>query len=134
MKILRSSREILGFNGLVMIFTGLSFFIFSKKITIMMFPNSISNPEALEVGLILRYFMGAGLITIGIILVLARRISIRSGAQRVLLGSGIGFFIIFATALYVSFNFSVNIPIIALILFPILGILSLFVATRKSQG
>ena len=129
---LHSSRTILALNGLVMIILGLSFFIFAEKMTFLMFPKTITNPEALEVGVTLRYIMGAGSITTGIILFLSR-ISLRSGAQRILLGSGIGFFIIFGTALFVYLSERANVPILALIIFPILGLLSLYVSTRMFQ-
>ena len=119
-------------NGIVMILLGISFFLFAEKITITMFPNITSNPEAIEVGVVLRYFMGAGSITIGIILYLAR-ISIRSGAQRLLLGSGLGFMIIFFTGLFIVIKHEANIPIIALSIYPVLTFLSLYTATRKFQ-
>ncbi len=57
---LRSSRTILALNGVIMILMGLAFIIFAKKITITMFPITITNLEALEVGIVSRYLMGAG--------------------------------------------------------------------------
>ncbi len=132
MILLRRSRTILALNGIVMIMIGIIFFIYPEKITTVMFPNIISNPEALETGIVLRYLMGAGHLTIGIILYLAR-ISIKSGAQRLLLGSGIGFMIIFATAVYIIFKYSVGIPMVALSIYPLLSLLSLYVSTRKFQ-
>ena len=56
-----------------------------------MFPGISENDLAFEVATILRYIMGSGIFTIGIILFLAR-VSVKSGAQRLLLGSSIGFF------------------------------------------
>ena len=132
MIILRRSRTILALNGIVMITIGIIFFIFPEKITIVMFPKIISNPEALETGIVLRYLMGAGHLTIGIILFLAR-ISIKSGAQRLLLGSGIGFMIIFSTAVYIILKYNAGIPIVALSIYPLLAILSLYVSTRRFQ-
>ena len=67
---LHSSRTILALNGIVMILMGLVFIIFPEKVTIIMFPDIISNPEALEIGITLRYLMGAGSIMVGIILYL----------------------------------------------------------------
>ena len=69
---------------------------------------------------------------LGIILYLAR-ISIKSGAQRLLLGSGMGFMIIFATAVFIIVKYKADVPIIALSIYPLLAILSLYVATRKFQ-
>ena len=111
MRIFRSSRAVLALNGIIMIMIGLFFFIFPEKITIITFPKIISNPEALETGVVLRYLMGAGQLAVGIILYLAR-ISIKSGAQRLLLGSGIGFMIIFATAVFIIIKYQANIPIL----------------------
>ncbi len=132
MNILRRSRTILALNGIIMIFIGIIFFIYPEKLTIIMFPNIVSNPEAIETGTVMRILMGAGHLAIGIILYLAR-ISIKSGAQRLLLGSGIGFMIIFATALFVIFKYKAGIPVIALSIYPLLAILSLYVSTRKFQ-
>ena len=98
-----------------------------------MFPGIKENKLAYEVATILRYIMGSGIFTIGIILYLSR-VSVRSGAQRLLLGSSIGFFIIFLTTLYVKYQFmSVDIPIVGIAIFPILSLLSLFVSTRPYQ-
>ena len=132
MNIFQSSRSVLALNGIVMFIIGIVFFIYPEKITIIMFPNITSNPDALETGIVLRYLMGAGHLAIGIILYLAR-ISIKSGAQRLLLGSGIGFMIIFATAVFIILKYKAGIPMVALFLYPILAILSLYVSTRKFQ-
>jgi len=132
MNILRRSRTILALNGIIMIFIGIIFFIYPEKLTIIMFPNILSNPEAIETGTVMRILMGAGHLAIGIILYLAR-ISIKSGAQRLLLGSGIGFMIIFVTAVFVILKYKAGIPVVALSIYPLLGILSLYVSTRKFQ-
>ena len=132
MRIFRSSRAVLSLNGIIMIIIGLFFCIFPEKITITMFPKIISNPEALETGIVLRYLMGAGHLAIGIILYLAR-ISIKSGAQRLLLGSGVGFMIIFLTAVFIILKHKAGIPVVALSIYPLLAILSLYVATRRFQ-
>jgi hypothetical protein len=132
MRIFRSSRAVLSLNGIIMIIIGFIFYIFPEKITIIMFPKIISNPEALETGIVLRYLMGAGHLAIGIILYLAR-ISIKSGAQRLLLGSGVGFMIIFLTAVFIILKHKAGIPVVALSIYPLLAILSLYVATRRFQ-
>ena len=132
MRILRRSRTILALNGIVMIIIGIIFFIYPEKLTIIMFPKIVSNPEAIETGTVMRILMGAGHLAIGIILYLAR-ISIKSGAQRLLLGSGIGFMIIFATAVFIILKYKAGIPVVALSIYPLLAILSLYVSTRKFQ-
>ena len=132
MRIFKSSRAVLALNGIVMMLTGASFFVFAEKITILMFPDVNLNPQALEVGIVLRYLMGAGSMSIGIILYLAR-VSIKSGAQRLLLGCGLGFIIIFATGIFVMIKHEANIPLVALSVYPVLATLSLYVANRKFQ-
>ncbi len=127
------SRTVLALNGIVMMIIGFCFFYFNNQINIAMFPGIKENKLAFEVATILRYIMGSGIFTIGIILYLSR-VSVRSGAQRLLLGSSIGFFIIFLTTLYVKYQFiSVDIPIVGIAIFPILSLLSLFVSTRPNQ-
>lgn len=127
------SRAVLALNGIVMMLIGFCFFYFNNQINTAMFPGIKENELALEVATILRYIMGSGTFTIGIILFLAR-ISVRSGAQRLLLGSSIGFFIIFLTTLFVKYEYvSVDIPIVGIAIFPILSLLSLYVSTRPHQ-
>jgi hypothetical protein len=127
------SRYILAVNGSVMMLIGLCFFIFNNFINLSMFPGIAENELALEVAMILRYLMGSGLFTIGIILYLAR-FSVKSAAQRLLMGSSIGFLLIFLTAIFVKYKFeSIDIPIVGIVIFPILSFLSLYVSTRPFQ-
>ena len=128
-----NSRLILSLNGLIMMVIGACFFLLNKKITLAMFPGISENVQALEVAMILRYLMGSGIFTIGLILFLART-SVKSGAKKLLLGSSIGFFIIFLTATFVVYRFDyVDIPIVGIIIFPILSLISLYVSTRPYQ-
>ena len=109
------------------------FIIFPEDFTLFTFPKTTDNPVALEVGVISRIIMGTFSISIGLVLHSSRR-SIRSGAQKILLASSLGFFIIFCACLYVFlFNNSI-IHIIGLFIFPFLSLLSLYVATRKFQN
>jgi len=127
------SRAVLALNGIVMMLIGLSFFYFNNQINTAMFPGIKENKLAFEVATILRYIMGSGTFTIGIILFLAR-VSVRSAAQRLLLGSSIGFFLIFLTTIYIKYKFSsVDIPIVGIAIFPTLSLLSLYVSTRPHQ-
>ena len=127
------SRVVLALNGIVMMVIGLCFFYFNNQINVAMFPGIKENKLAFEVATILRYIMGSGIFTIGIILFLAR-VSVRSGAQRLLLGSSVGFLLIFLTTLFIKYKFSsVDIPIVGIAIFPILSLLSLYVSTRPHQ-
>ena len=116
-----------------MMLIGLCFFYFNNQINTAMFPGINENKLAFEVASILRYIMGSGIFTIGIILYLAR-VSVRSAAKRLLLGSSIGFFLIFLTTIYIKYKFSsVDIPIVGIAIFPTLSLLSLYVSTRPHQ-
>ena len=129
----KSSRNILNLNGMVMIILGLIFIIFPEKFTLLTFPQTINNPVALEVGVISRIIMGAFSIYIGLVLYSSRKL-IRSGAQKLLLVSSLGFFIIFCACVYVFIINNSIIHIIGLFIFPLLSLLSLYVATRKFQN
>ena len=127
------SRAVLALNGIIMMLIGFCFFYFNNQINTAMFPGIKENKLAYEVATILRYLMGSGIFTIGIILFLAR-VSVRSGAQRLLLGSSIGFLFIFLTTIYIKYKFaSVDIPIVGIAIFPTLSLLSLYVSTRPHQ-
>ena len=127
------SRAVLALNGIIMMIIGFCFFLFNNQINTAMFPGIKENKLAYEVATILRYIMGSGIFTIGIILFLAR-VSVRSGAQRLLLGSSIGFLFIFLTTIYIKYKFaSVDIPIVGIAIFPTLSLLSLYVSTRPHQ-
>jgi Na+-driven multidrug efflux pump len=127
-----NSRKILAFNGLVMIGIGITFIFFSQKLTLLIFPQTISNPDALQVGVICKVIMGMFSIFIGLILYLAHK-SIRSTGQRLLLVSSFGFFLMFCTFLYIFFNNKGVVPIIGLIIFSLLAFLSFYVSTRNYQ-
>ena len=88
---LRSSRKILNFNGIVTILLGLLFIIFPEELTLLTFPKTANNLDALEVGKISRTIIGIFSICLGLILFSAR-ITIRSSAQKILLSSSLGFF------------------------------------------
>ena len=130
--ILNNSRLILSLNGIIMIIQGISFIIFANEITISMFPFSENNVQALELGVSLRYSMGSGSIFIGLLLFLCRGTT-RSAAQKLLLGSGIGFLLLMITLLYILFVRNVMVPVPVLLVFFILSLLSLYVSTRKFQ-
>ena len=55
-----------------------------------MFPFSKNNPEALELGISLRYAMASGLFFLGMLLFICRGVT-RSAAQRLLFCCGLGF-------------------------------------------
>ena len=127
-----SSRAILALNGILMMILGGSFWFFPEFFTLSMFPDIADNQDAIDVGVALRKNMGAGCAFIGIILFSCQSSS-KSTAQRLLFSSAIGFLLMVAALLQVKLSGQANIPLFILIFFSILGILSLFVASRRYQ-
>lgn len=127
----RSSRSILTINGLILFIIGFADILFAEKITSYIFPN-ITNPDVLEVGIILRYLLGSSMIFLGVVL-FKSRIAVKSGAQRILLGCSFGFFIMFCSGLFVFLTYDLNISWVCLFLFPVLSVLSFYVSTRTGQ-
>ena len=115
-----------------MILESISFVVFAKEITVIMFPFSTDNPEALELGISLRYAMASGLFFLGMLLFLCRGVP-RSAAQRLLFCCGLGFSIVLLSLTYLTFFRDVNISKIIYIIHIILVLLSFYVSSRKFQ-
>ena len=127
-----NSRLALSLNGLILIVQGISFIIFANQITITMFPFSENNEQALHLGVSLRYSMGCGSIFIGLLLFMCRSTP-RSVAQKLLLGSSLGFMLLLINLIYLYTVRNVLVPIPVLIVFSFLSFFSLYVSTRKYQ-
>ena len=129
---LNNSRLALSLNGLILIVQGICFVIFATEITVAMFPFSENNEQALNLGVSLRYSMGSGSIFIGLLLFMARSTP-RSVAQKLLLGSSLGFMLLLITLIYLYIIRNVLVPIPVLFVFSFLSIFSLYVSTRRYQ-
>ena len=129
---LHSSRAILALNGILMVLLGGSFWVFPEFFTLSMFPDIADNQDAIDVGVALRKNMGAGCVFIGIILFSCQSSS-KSVAQRLLFSSAIGFLIMIAALIHVRVSGQADVPLLMVIFFSILCILSLFVASRRFQ-
>ena len=129
---LNNSRLALSLNGLILIVQGICFVIFANEITIAMFPFSENNEQALNLGISLRYSMGSGSIFIGLLLFMCRSTP-RSVAQKLLLGSSLGFMLLLITLIYLYIIRNVLVPIPVLFVFSFLSIFSLYVSTRRYQ-
>ncbi len=127
-----NSRFTLALIGIIMILESISFVVFAKEITEIMFPFSTDNPEALELGISLRYAMASGLFFLGMLLFLCRGVP-RSAAQRLLFCCGSGFSIVLLSLTYLTFFRDVNISKIIYIIHIILVLLSFYVSSRKFQ-
>ena len=129
---LNNSRFTLALIGIIIILESLGFVIFAKEITLSMFPFSNNNPEALELGISLRYAMASGLFFLGMLLFLCRSVT-RSAAQRLLFCCGLGFVIVILSLTYLAFVRDVNISKIIIIVHIILAFLAFYVSSRKFQ-
>ena len=129
---LNNSRFTLALIGFIIILESLAFVIFAKEITLTMFPFSKNNPEALELGISLRYAMASGLFFLGMLLFLCRGVT-RSAAQRLLFCCGLGFLIVLVSLTYLTFVRDVNISKIIYVVHFILAVLAFYVSSRKFQ-
>ena len=118
--------------GIIMMLESLGFIFFAVEITEIMFPFTENNPEALSLGISLRYAMASGVFFLGMLLFLCRGVP-KSAAQRLLFCCGLGFSIILLNLIYLNFFRDVNISIIIYTLHIILVILSFYVSSRKFQ-
>ena len=127
-----SSRFMLALIGIIMMLESIGFIFFAVEITESMFPFSKNNPEALSLGISLRYAMASGVFFLGMLLFLSRGVT-KSAAQRLLFCCGLGFSIVLLNLIYLNFFRDVNISIIIYTLHIILVILSFYVSSRKFQ-
>ena len=127
-----NSKLILAINGFVMIILGLSFWTFPDFFTLAMFPNIEKNNEAFNVAIALRKNMGAGCVFIGT-LIFSCQSSPKFVAQKLLYCSGFGFFLLVAVLLEVRLTGQAQVPILILILFTLMALISIYVASRRFQ-
>ena len=127
-----NSRFTLALIGVILIIQSFGFVIFAQQITEIMFPFSKNNPEALELGISLRYAMASGLFFLGMLLFICRGVT-RSAAQRLLFCCGLGFLIVILSQAYLTFLRDVNISKIVYIIHFILAVLAFYVSSRKFQ-
>ena len=127
-----NSRYTLALIGLILMLESFGFVIFAQQITEIMFPFSKNNPEALELGISLRYAMASGLFFLGMLLFICRGVT-RSAAQRLLFCCGLGFLIVILSQAYLTFVRDVDISKIVYIIHFILAFLAFYVSSRKFQ-
>ena len=127
-----NSRFTLALIGIVMMLESIGFIIFAKEITQIMFPFAQNNPEALSLGVSLRYAMASGVFFLGMLLYLCRGLP-KSAAQRLLFCCGLGFSIVLLNLIYLNYFRDVSISIVIYALHIVLVILSFFVSSRKFQ-
>ena len=127
-----NSRFTLALIGIVMMLESIGFVIFAKEITQIMFPFVKNNPEALSLGVSLRYAMASGVFFLGMLLYLCRGVP-KSAAQRLLFCCGLGFSIVLLSLIYLNYFRDVSISIVIYALHIVLVILSFFVSSRKFQ-
>ncbi|OUU45741.1 MAG: hypothetical protein CBC16_00755 [Verrucomicrobia bacterium TMED56] len=129
---LNNSRLVLTLVGFILMLQSVGFVIFASEITLLMFPFVENNPEALNLGVSLRYAMASGLFFLGMLLFLCRGVT-KSAAQRLLFCCGLGFIIILLSFVYLTIFRDVNISKIMWIIYIILTLLAFYVSSRKFQ-
>ena len=127
-----NSRLMLALIGIIMMLESIGFIFFAVEITEIMFPFSKNNPEALSLGISLRYAMASGVFFLGMLLFLCRGVP-KSAAPRLLFCCGLGFSIVLLNLIYLNYLRDVNVSIIIYALHIILVILSFYVSSRKFQ-
>ena len=127
-----NSRFTLALIGIIMMLESIGFVIFAKEISQIMFPFVKNNPEALSLGVSLRYAMASGVFFLGMLLFLCRGVP-KSGAQRLLFCCGLGFSIVLLNLIYLNYFRDVSVSIVIYALHIVLVILSFFVSSRKFQ-
>jgi len=127
-----NSRLVLTLVGFILMLQSVGFVIFASEITLLMFPFVENNPEALNLGVSLRYAMASGLFFIGMLLFLCRGVT-KSAAQRLLFCCGLGFIIILLSFVYLTIFRDVNISKIMWTIYIILTLLAFYVSSRKFQ-
>mgnify|MGYP001358795410 FL=1 len=129
---LNNSRLVLTLVGFILMLQSVGFVIFASEITLLMFPFVENNPEALNLGVSLRYAMASGLFFLGMLLFLCRGVT-KSAAQRLLFCCGLGFIIILLSFVYLTIFRDVNVSKIMWIIYIILTLLAFYVSSRKFQ-
>ncbi len=127
-----NSRFMLALIGIIMMLESIGFILFATEITEIMFPFSKNNPEALSLGISLRYAMASGVFFLGILLFMCRSVT-KSAAQRLLFSCGVGFSIVFLNLLHLNLFRDVNVSIVIYALHIFLIFLSFFVSSKKFQ-
>ena len=106
--------------------------IFPDFFTLAMFPGIEKNNEALNVAIALRKNMGAGCVFIGTLIFWCQS-SPKFVAQKLLYCSGFGFFLLVAVLLEVRLTGQAQVPLLILILFTLMALISIYVASRRFQ-
>ena len=128
-----NSRLILAINGILMTLLGVAFWIKPEFFTLAMFPNIADNDIALKAALALRKNMGAGCVFIGVTIFMCQS-SPRSTAQKLLFSCAFGFLLLVAALIEVRISNGAQVPIPIITFFAVLGLISLFVASRRFQA
>ena len=128
-----NSRLILAINGTLMIILGAAFWFDPEFFTVAMFPNIAENEIALEAAVALRKNMGAGCVFIGTTIFMCQS-SPRLTAQKLLFSCAFGFFLMVAALIEVRISNGAQAPLLIIAFFAVLGLISLFVASRRFQA
>ncbi len=114
------------------ILQGIGFIFGGEMLTKQSFPENLLSDGALEVGTAMHWPLGVACVVIGIILLSARSFALNE-AKKVLLYTGIAYTFFLFNGLLQHFTTPVNVPMQALILITILGLLA-FYGSQKAKS
>ncbi len=118
--------------SVLMALTGIVMLVFAERITQRIWPDAVAY--ALNIGVVLRYVMGATIISTACILSQCRKISEVESAKQVLFGAAAGLGFVFLTMLVMKFTGTFNMPPPPLVLTAVISILCLFAALKPKPG
>lgn len=114
------------------ILQGIGFIFGGEMLTKQSFPENLLSDGALEVGTAMHWPLGVACVVIGIILLSARSFALTE-AKKVLLYTGIAYTFFLFNGLLQHFTTPVNVPMQALILIAILGLMA-FYGSQKAEA
>ena len=120
------------FRSVLMALTGIVMLVFAEQITQRLWPNA--DASTLIIGVVLRYLIGATIISTACILFQCRKISEVESVRQVLFGAAAGLSFDFLKMLVMKCKGTVKIPLPQLVLTAVISILCLFTAPKPKSG
>ena len=118
--------------SVALVLTGLVFFGFAEKITQGLWPQA--DAYAMNIGVVMRYILGASVITSGCILFQARAVEDQSSVKKILLGGAVGLAVVFATLACIRVTGNTLVPLPPIVMVAILSGLCFWSAFKVKSG
>jgi hypothetical protein len=108
------------------------FFGVAEKITQGLWPKA--DAYAMNIGVVMRYILGASVITSGCILFQARAVEDQSSVRKILLGSAVGLAVVFATLAWIRVTGNTLVPLPPIVMVAVLSGLCFWSAFKAKSG